>query len=376
MRKEAKNLKQAKWIHEHVDTDKLLFDSENPRLVEYLEGKRPTQEDLLRILWEQMAVDELAMSIAASGYFEHQPLFVISEKSKLIVIEGNRRLAAVKLLRDASLRKELRATDLPSVSRRRVQDLATLPVFRTTRKEAWQYLGFTHVNGPAKWESYSKAQYIAQVHNEFGVPLDDIARQIGDRHQTVQRFYRALMVIEQAEKAKVFNRSNRYKGHFSFSHLYTGLDYEGIAAFLELRDVSMESRKPVPRKRMKELGEFCKWLYGNKSRDEKPVVHSQNPHLRQLDEVLRSQVATASLRADMPLSVALDVSYGDDRIFSKALHQAREELRKAHGTLSTGFHGDKDLLDLGDKVADLANDLAVEMERKCTPRRRRKRSEQ
>ena len=87
------------------------------------------------------------------------------------------------------------------------------------------------------------------MHKEFKVPLSEIAKQIGYKHQTVQRFYRALMVIEQAEKARVFARENRYKPHFSFSHLYTGLDYDGIAEFVQVKDVEDES---TPRKHHEE----------------------------------------------------------------------------------------------------------------------------
>ena len=98
--------------YDRVAPQDLDFDSQNPRLVEYCEGEEPTQDTLLQILWEQMAVDEIAMSIAASGYFDYEPLFVADEKGRLVVIEGNRRLAAVKVLLDNDLRQKLRATDL------------------------------------------------------------------------------------------------------------------------------------------------------------------------------------------------------------------------------------------------------------------------
>lgn len=358
--------------YERVPTEDLCFDAKNPRLVEYVGKPEPSQQDLLRVLWEQMAVDELAMSIAASGYFDYEPLFVTTENRKDVVIEGNRRLAAVRLLLDDQLRQDLRATDLPEVSSGIARSLRTLPVIRTTRERAWQYLGFKHVNGPAKWDSYAKAQYIAEVRNEFGVPLEDIARQIGDVHQTVQRLYRALMVIEQAERAGVFRRENRYKRHFSFSHLYTGLDYEGIATFVGVRDESAESPTPVPKAHLPELGELCKWLYGDKTLELPPQVESQNPHLRQLDEVLKNKKAVDSLRAGLPLSVALEVSYGDERVFQSALVKAKEQLQKARGTLTTGFHGEAELIRLANDVADLACDLAEEMERKVKPRGRRK----
>ena len=186
-----------------------------------------------------MAVDELAMSISSSGYFAYEPVFVMTEGDKDIVIEGNRRLAAVKILLDEHIRKRLKITDLPSISPELRQQLQTLPVIRTDRESIWQYIGFKHVNGPAKWGSYAKAQYIAEVRKKFGVSLEKIAEQIGDRNRTVQRLYRAMMVIRQAEEAKVFLRENRYKASFSFSHLYTGLDYDGFKRFLDLTDESV-----------------------------------------------------------------------------------------------------------------------------------------
>ncbi len=355
-----------------LPTAELLFDPENPRLIEHLDNGKATQDELLRILWQHMAVDELALSISASGYFDYEPLFVVPAGKKWYVIEGNRRLAAVQLLTDDAARTRLRATDLPKISSEAISQLRELPVIKTTRKKAWQYLGFKHVNGPAKWDSYAKAQYVAQVHQVFKVPLEDIAAQIGDKHSTVQRFYRALMVIQQAEKAKVFSRANRHKSHFSFSHLYTGLDYDGIAEFIKLKDGSAESTSPVPTSRMKELGELLTWMYGDKTLEQPAVVESQNPHLRQLNEVLKDSAATDSLRAGLPLNVALEVSYGDSLLFVSALHRAKESLQKARGTLSTGFNGESDLYALAESILNIASDLLDEMDRKKKPRRNRK----
>ncbi len=265
----------------------------------------------------------------------------------------------------------LTAAPLPSeLLQNKWYAIKQIPVLHTTRKEAWRYLGFKHVNGAAKWNSYAKAQYVSEVHNNFHVDLDKIAGQIGDKHNTVQRLYRALMVVEQAEKAKVFKRENRYKKHFSFSHLYTGLDYDGIATFIKLSDESTESEKPVATSRIKELGELFTWLFGDKSLDKPPVIETQNPHLRQLDEVLKNKAATDSLRAGLPLAVCLEVSLGDEQVFQNALLQAKEALQKAHGSLTTGFDGDESKLLLANTIYDLAYDLVEQMERKKTPRRR------
>src|SRR4051812_8364551 len=101
----------GKEPYERVEVNKLHLDGKNPRLAEFALGNKPTQTELLGILWQKMAVDELAMSIAARGYFTHEPLFVSEEDGHLVVIEGNRRLAAIRLLLDAEARKRLKITD-------------------------------------------------------------------------------------------------------------------------------------------------------------------------------------------------------------------------------------------------------------------------
>ena len=162
-----------------------------------------------------------------------------------VVIEGNRRLAAVKLLLNPALASSLNF-DAPGLTKSEEAALLTLPCLLSTREGAWRYLGFKHVNGPAKWSSYAKSQYIANVHRDYGVPLADIAQQIGDTHRTVQRLFRGLMVIEQAERVGVFDREDRWRNHFSFSHLYTGIDYPGISEFIGLRPAADEEEEPVP----------------------------------------------------------------------------------------------------------------------------------
>jgi hypothetical protein len=358
--------------YEHVELKKLLLDSKNPRLAELGILPDSPQFDLLKALWDEMAVEEVAMSIAYSGYFEHEPLFVEPDSGgKYIVIEGNRRLAAVKLLVDASLRQKLKATKLPTINQSRIDSLAKLPVIVTTRKESWRYLGFKHVNGPATWGSYSKAQYIAHVHNDYDVPLEDIALQIGDYNSTVLRMYRGLMIIEQAEQAKVFARHDIAKNKFHFNYIYTGMDYPGIVGFLGLRSKGTTSQKPVPPSKVKNLGDLLGWLYGRESSDSASLIRSQNPDLKTLDTILLSDTGIKALRDGLPLSVAHDISQGDERIFRQSLQQAKQALQKAHGTLTTGFvAGDADSLKLAEDVESLAHDLVDAMSTKRVRDRR------
>ena len=100
----------------------LLLDPNNPRL----SAAEPTtdQAELTRRLWVEMAVDELVYSIAYNSYYKTEPLLVVQNSEgqagpdleKMVVIEGNRRLAAVKILVDDHLRETLKITSAPTIT--------------------------------------------------------------------------------------------------------------------------------------------------------------------------------------------------------------------------------------------------------------------
>lgn len=347
-----------------MPVSELFFDIHNPRLVEFNEITPQTSEErIIQILWETMDVRELVLSIAASGYFKNEPLIVSQETGRNIVIEGNRRLAAIKVI----LKPGIIRAEIPEVSASIKENLREVPVMISTRENAWRYLGFKHVNGPAKWGSYAKARYIAHVHNDFNVPLDQIANQIGDTHKTVQRLYRGLMVVEQAEKEKVFSRDDIKRSNFAFSHIYTGLQLKGISQFLNLKYEEEDIKEFVPKSNIKELAEICRWLYGSKRENIEPVVQTQNPHLRQLDAVVQSREALAALRDDEPLESAFELTKPVSNIFEEELLKAKRSLVKAKGLVTEGYDGSEPLLKIVESISNIAYDLYTEMNRKKTP---------
>jgi DNA-binding transcriptional MerR regulator len=310
-----------------------------------------------------MDVRELVLSIAASGYFKNEPLIVSQEKGRNIVIEGNRRLAAIKVILNPGITR----AEIPEVSSSIKENLREVPVMISTRENAWRYLGFKHVNGPAKWGSYAKSRYIAQVHNDFNVPLDQIACQIGDTHKTVQRLYRGLMVVEQAEKEKVFSRDDIKRSNFAFSHMYTGLQLKGISQFLNLKGEDEDTKEFIPKSHINELAEMCRWLYGSKREDIEPVVQTQNPHLRQLDAIVQSREALAALRDDEPLESAFELTKPVSNIFEEELLKAKRSLVKAKGLVTEGYDGSEPLLKIVESISNIAFDLYTEMDRKKKP---------
>ncbi len=357
-----------------IPVDQLLLDSENPRLVWRVNGE--TQFDLAKILWSEMAVDEVAWSIAENGYFRSEPLFVIIKNPEeedprervYIVVEGNRRLVAVRLLRDETLRKRIGATELPFIDSKKRAGLDDLPVIvYASRDSLWTSLAFRHINGIKPWDSFSKAKYVAEVHEKYNVPLEEIARKIGDRHATVKRLYRGAKLLEQAEDQARFDREDRVRNRFYFSHLYTAADQNEFQQFLGIDPEKSLKRNPVPKPKLTELAELMVWLYGKKSQGIEPVVRKQNPDLNTLREVISKPDSLSVLRKRHSLDTAYKVAIGDCQRFRDALSSAKLELQNAKATVTTGYAGEKDLYEIISDIVLYADTIRNEMESRLDP---------
>jgi len=345
----------------------LSFDNQNPRIAEFSLGNDLSEQEIIKILWSVMGVEEIVLSIKASGFFEHEPLIAVVENGKNIVIEGNRRLAAVKCILEPELADYIGINKNTLYVPDEIKTaLATIPViFVNERKDAWKFIGFKHINGPAKWGSYAKAQYISLIKNEYHITLEEIASQIGDTHKTVQKLYQGLQVIEQAEHIGKFDRTDINAPRLYFSHLYTGLSYEGIKEFIGIKDVSEEVENPVPEGKQDNLEELLLWMFGSKKREQEPVIQSQNPDLRRLEAVVKNKEATYALRDNVPLVLAYEISQPKDETFEQSLLEAKRALQKAQSYQTEGFDGkDEAMLRLAASVAGIADELYDIMEKK------------
>lgn len=334
-----------------LGSNELTFDKLNPRMVEFT--GLSDEAKIINALWQNMAVNEIVMSILANGFFENEAMYAVKEDDKYVVVEGNRRLAAVRAILDPDIIRnggmnKYRERITPAIISQLKSNLPV--VVLNNREEAWRYIGFKHVNGAVKWDSFAKAEYIAQVHNTFGVPLESIAEQIGDSNRTTLKLYQGLMVLEQAERFTHFNREDKYYSKLYFSHLYTAIGYEGYQKFLSL-DSTKLTENPVPESHYKELEEVMTWIFGSKEQDLKPIIRSQNPDIRKLNQVLLNPESVQLLRARNDFDVAFDNSQNGINVLFESIMAARADVQKALSKLDF-YDGREDVLQ---SVMTLAN---------------------
>lgn len=351
-----------------VDPEDLDLDRKNPRFGgDDVPAGRKGEIAIIKRLHEQADLMELLESIAANGYLDLEPLFMVEEKGRKVVVEGNRRVAAIKLLRDPSLAKEA-GVNVPGISEENAASLEEVHVIKlASRDDARQLIGFKHINGTHKWDSYAKGRFAAEWYKKEkakGTTLHEIAKSLGDRHDTVQRLVQGILVLDQAKERGLFDPEDRFPGRvFFFSHLYTALTRAEYRQFLDLpdrwRDATLEPN-PVPKPALPKLKELLNWLYGSKEENEAPIIASQNPDVKHLGEVLVSAPALKKLRADRDLKAAYEWSGARSRQFSEALIKALTQAEKA-ASVVYAYEPDPTLVESGENLVKVSRQILAQM---------------
>jgi len=346
----------------------LVFDRRNPRLVGIEEELSGDFEDnnkfdvkVIAQLLKGHELSELLQSISTNGYLDIEPLIVMEDADKLIVLEGNRRLAAIRLFREPGLIDPIREQervriDPPQISDKVRPTLEEVSIYRVKqRADARSFIGFKHINGAAKWDSYAKARFAADWYRSGDASLEQIAPMIGDAHETIKRMVNAIYVLEQAEHANIFNISDRINPKFNFSHLYTALSRTPYMEFLGL-DTTWASYNPnpdpVPEAKVKNLREVLIWIYGSKKDGVQPVIRSQNPDIKRLGELLQNAEGLNVLKVNRDLELAHARTIPVNSRLTEGLVRAQSLINDVAGSLR-GFDG-KDL-----SLVDIAKDIEV-----------------
>ncbi len=359
-----------------ISTNLLEFDRGNPRLVEVDDLADASDQRIMCALVEQADIGELIESIVANKYLDIEPLIVISEGAKATgnyrVLEGNRRLSAIRFLQHPELAKKCRLSIPKDISQDVLGSLDKVTVYEVEREEdSKAFIAFKHINGAHRWDAYAKARYITDWYiKEYnsGVTIDEIASKVGDKNQYVRSILSAMLILKQAESIELFEISDRKKrGKFGFSHLYTALGRIEYRNFLGLEKEwnQRPSLSPVGNEYTPKLQETLQYLYGSKKDDIDSVITSQNPDLKRLGRVIAHPMALNILRTTKNLDQAEEEVFPSEEVFQDALiiayskvQDAMKKVSKYSPAKSTG------LISIAQEMSDTASNILLVMNSK------------
>ena len=325
---EAKEEKEQKITY--IDIDNLRFDSLNPRLPKSVaEGD---YQEILKWMLNDAAVTDLMLSIGLNGFFDEEPLIVVERKNErgiYEVVEGNRRLAAVMLLRDPSL-APAKKNAVKAISEEAEYKPPELPAFiYGNREEVLNYLGYRHITGIQQWDSLAKAKYLEQLRHTLPkkqalkTQLAILAKTIGSTPDYVARLLTGLSMYNEIEANDFFDIDGLSEKSISFSLITTALQYKNLTQFFGMKS----NIDPTAKANKDRLEEFTRWVFERSDQNRTRLGESRN--LKLLNAVVDNRPALAAFRKGVSLFDAAMLTGVPSEVFQDAVRKAKSNLEVA-----------------------------------------------
>lgn len=196
----------------------LLFYLDNPRVYSVLHENghdNPTQTEIEEIMCSLDHVKSLKSQIMQNGGLI-EPLIVVKRKDRYVVLEGNSRLAAYRILakNDPLKWSRVLVQILP-------EDISDSDIFTL--------LGTFHLNPKKDWSKFEQAAYIYRQKKELGCSDSALGKQVGISAITVKKYCEiyGLMVEHNDTHQSHWNMYEQYvqnKGIKQYRNTYPEMD--------------------------------------------------------------------------------------------------------------------------------------------------------
>jgi hypothetical protein len=270
------------------------------------------QEKALQLLQntESFELSALKDSILTNGFVQLEQIVVEKYDDadglpRYLVIEGNRRAAAIKtLLQDY---KDGSVDMKPSV----LQTLEHLPVIEIIGTEAERrdyqqtLMAIRHIAGIRQWGPYQQAKLVVELYEKGDKTFGSVAQQIGISAREVARRYRASKALQQMEEDDEFGE---YAAPRLYAFFHEAVSQPKVREWLNFSDQTYSAENNETRRAFYELlsprgadGEVLP-----------PKLQNANRQVRQLKDIVDKTV---------PLKILID----PEKNFEDAVRAAESE---------------------------------------------------
>lgn len=339
-----------------VDISRLKLDELNPRLPERL--KSAPEKDVLNWMLSDATLIDLMASISENGFFSGEPIIAIPNGNNFTVIEGNRRLSAVKLLAHPEY-----ATTSPkaveTISKEATENNnipTSLWVYVVNeRHEVENYLAFRHVTGVKQWPVISKARYLNNLYQQKGNKgisvYKELAKEIGSKASYVRRLLTGYEAFEIIQSRKYFNIPDLDEENFDISLITDAITMH--SALAEYMGIDMESATPFEGVKQERLKEVTEWLYEKLSNGKTRI--GENRNLRVLNKVIQNIEARESfISGEKSLKEAAELTDLVDENIRLYLNKALQNLVEAQKIVHRSSNPDRNDKKIADEIIDSA----------------------
>ncbi|MFH7013107.1 hypothetical protein ACHRV5_14665 [Flavobacterium sp. FlaQc-52] len=246
----------SNWQQKDFSLNSLYLDLNNPRL-NYGDVVL-TQSGIITFLIENESVFELAKEISEKGYFVGESPIICEENNKKIVLEGNRRTAALKILQDPTkyLTKKRAEILKENITKNNIDVTKKINCFISPNRLMANPLIYNRHKGDSlkKWKTGNQYSFLADMIYRDGLTLEEISNSLGlSSSQTIEPLKAINLFLEGKKILEEKNISISVKD-FEFTNLerfykdaegkeFLGIDFNNVTGELIINIPDEEFRK-------------------------------------------------------------------------------------------------------------------------------------
>jgi len=261
----------------NIPLDSLYLDPNNPRFPDrknWVPANRITEADVQARASTRVSaygIRELANSILRNGFLPLDRIVVAAIPDipdAYVVVEGNRRLAALQIVAEEISTKEVDSDDLSEEYLddllASIQSIDCLLYTGSNTDIAWILQGIRHLSGIRDWSPAQKAELVVKEMDEGQLTFRAVGEMLGMTANQVGKYYRAYKALEQMKADPNFG--DRFdKTYFTlFDEAYSKL---AIRKWLGWNDDTHRFEN------CDQLQTFYRWITPDPDSDNKRRIH-------------------------------------------------------------------------------------------------------
>lgn len=309
--------------------ENLFLDPNNPRFADISDDalnipeNRFVEDSVQKNTYQKMLhpkfdITSLAKSIETVGFLPVDSIVVKSlSDSTFVIIEGNRRVTAIKYLIEQHNNGQSLLTD-EKINLLKEFDVLTI----TDNTIDQEYIGMVvqgirNVSGIKEWDAFQKAQFIDKLINN-GKDPKTISKMIGMKVRDINRYYKTYSAMNQFKQDEEY--SEAWKLSY-FSHFDELLKKPALRNYFEWDDESFLFNN------LEKIRRFYDWLTPD---EEGNITFSDHKDVRRLAELI-SDIPALNYLDDKNLQKG--INYVEQKNFNKDIVSFEECISKIHSSI-------------------------------------------
>ncbi len=330
-------------------------DPQNPRLPEGINSEG--EDALIEYIANTYDALTVARSIALYDYFPSEPLICLSQNGSYLVVEGNRRLAALILLSDGEFRDRISLDDEDEWEE--LSNEATLPssipaIVVPDRRSVAPIIGYRHISGIEPWDPWAKARFIAGLIESDSLSFKDVGNEVGESQNSIQSHFRNYRIVTTAKEKFGLNTELVENNFGTFTRAMNSLPLRQHIGAPSPGETSIEV-DPVPDDKSEELSELLVWLFGDRDTDK---AISESRDITKLGKAVDSPDGLLLLRETGDLEEAFIAAGGMRDALLQRLNRVITNLEAALHEVHE-YTEDEEVITISEKCYTIACDLLV-----------------